>query len=82
MLNLNRYARQTIFSHIGEEGQHKLAQSKVTIIGVGALGTVSANNLCRSGVGHIRLVDRDCVELTNLQRQILFDEEDAKKLFA
>jgi adenylyltransferase/sulfurtransferase len=76
---MQRYARQTIFSRIGEEGQKKLFQSKVTIIGMGALGTVSANNLCRSGIGCIRLVDRDYVELTNLQRQVLFNEDDARQ---
>ena len=74
---MDRYARQTVFSHIGKEGQEKLLESKVTIIGMGALGTVSANNLCRSGVGYIRMVDRDYVELTNLQRQILYNEYDA-----
>ena len=76
---MERYARQAVFSLIGEEGQGKLLRSKVTIIGMGALGTVSANNLCRSGVGHIRMVDRDYVELTNLQRQILYNEDDAAR---
>ena len=76
-MNIDRYARQAVFSHIGKEGQKKLLGSKVTIIGMGALGTVSANNLCRSGIGHIRMVDRDYVELTNLQRQILYTEKDA-----
>jgi adenylyltransferase/sulfurtransferase len=66
-----------IFSHIGKEGQSRLLKSKVAIIGMGALGTVSANNLCRSGLGFIRMVDRDYVELSNLQRQILFNEDDA-----
>ena len=74
-----RYARQSVFSKIGEEGQQQLLKSKVVIIGMGALGTVSANNLCRAGVGHIRMVDRDYVEMTNLQRQILFNESDAKE---
>ena len=76
---MERYARQVVFSHLGEERQKKLLNSKVTIIGVGALGTVSANNLCRSGVGHIRIVDRDYVEISNLQRQILYNEEDSKE---
>ena len=76
---MERYARQTVFSHIGKAGQERLLESKVTIIGMGALGTVSANNLCRSGVGHIRMVDRDYVEITNLQRQILFTENDARQ---
>ena len=75
---MERYARQSVFSKIGKDGQKRLLDSRVTIIGMGALGTVSANNLCRAGVGHIRLVDRDYVELTNLQRQILFNESDAE----
>ena len=74
---MNRYARQSIFRHIGEAGQQKILGAKVAIIGMGALGTVSANNLCRAGVGYIRMVDRDYVELTNLQRQILYNEDDA-----
>ena len=74
---MERYARQAVFSHIGKEGQQKLLDSRVTVIGVGALGTVAANNLCRAGIGYIRMVDRDYVELTNLQRQILFTEDDA-----
>ena len=78
-VNIGRYARQTVFSRIGKAGQEKLLKSKVTIIGMGALGTVSANNLCRSGVGYIRMVDRDYVELTNLQRQILYIESDARQ---
>lgn len=73
-----RYSRQIIFKHIGETGQQKLLSSTVAIIGLGALGTVSANNLARAGVGSIRLIDRDYVELSNLQRQSLYDEEDVK----
>jgi len=76
---MNRYARQSVFQPIGEEGQKKLLQAKVVILGMGALGTAAANNLCRAGIGHIRMVDRDYVELTNLQRQILFNEEDARQ---
>ncbi|MDR2642886.1 MAG: ThiF family adenylyltransferase [Planctomycetaceae bacterium] len=76
---LNRYARQIAFSGIGAEGQNKLLTSTVAIIGVGALGTVLANILCRAGIGRLRLIDRDYVEFTNLQRQILFTEEDAIK---
>jgi molybdopterin-synthase adenylyltransferase len=72
-----RYSRQILFSRIGTEGQDKLLTSKVAIVGVGALGTVSANHLVRSGVGTIRLIDRDYVEKSNLQRQMLFNEEDA-----
>ena len=73
---LQRYARQIAFDGIGEYGQAKLLRSRVTIIGLGATGTVAANNLCRAGVGFIRIVDRDYVELINLQRQTLYDEDD------
>lgn len=73
-----RYSRQMSFFDIGEEGQEKLLNSKVAIIGLGALGSVSANNLCRAGVGSIKLVDRDYVELSNLQRQSLYEEEDVR----
>ena len=76
-MSVERYARQVVFGPIGREGQDTLLRSKVTIIGMGALGTVLANCLCRSGVGHIRMVDRDYVELSNLQRQLLYDEDDA-----
>ena len=74
-----RYSRQILFSGIGSEGQKRLLSSKVLIIGLGALGTVIANNLARAGVGRLRLVDRDFVEESNLQRQVLYDEEDAAK---
>jgi molybdopterin-synthase adenylyltransferase len=73
---LERYARQILFSGIGEEGQLKLLQARAVIVGCGALGTVIANNLARTGVGHLVIADRDYIELNNLQRQILFDEED------
>ncbi|MDR1572957.1 MAG: ThiF family adenylyltransferase [Clostridiales Family XIII bacterium] len=77
MSDMNRYKRQLIFYGIGEDGQKKLLASRVCIIGMGALGSVIANNLCRSGVGYIRMIDRDYVETSNLQRQILFTESDA-----
>jgi molybdopterin-synthase adenylyltransferase len=73
---LLRYARQVIFPGIGEAGQRSLLAAHVTIIGVGATGSVLANHLARAGVGHLRLVDRDFVELNNLQRQLLYDESD------
>jgi len=73
---MERYSKQMLFDEIGEEGQRRLSKAKVVVIGCGALGTVVANNLTRSGVGYIRIVDRDYIELSNLQRQILFDEED------
>ncbi|KMK75996.1 ThiF family adenylyltransferase [Alkalihalobacillus pseudalcaliphilus] len=74
-----RYSRQMLFPGIGERGQEKLLQARVLIVGVGALGTVLANHLVRSGVGFVRIVDRDYVEKSNLQRQMLFDEEDVAK---
>ena len=72
-----RYSRQICFHHIGKEGQEKLLASTVVIVGMGALGCTSANELVRAGIGHLRFIDRDLVELSNLQRQILYTEEDA-----
>ncbi len=72
----DRYHRQRLVEHIGDEGQERLRASAVLVVGVGALGTVSAELLCRAGVGTLRLVDRDTVEETNLQRQTLFTEAD------
>lgn len=74
-----RYSRQIIFPRIGLEGQKHLSASSVIILGAGALGTVTANNLTRAGIGRIKIVDRDLVELNNLQRQILYDEADVRK---
>ncbi len=74
--DLSRYLRQTIFPGIGEEGQQKLLAARVVIIGCGATGTVIANHLARTGVGRLTIVDRDFIELNNLQRQLLFDEQD------
>lgn len=79
MANFDRYSRQILFPGIGEEGQHKLSSKKVLIVGMGALGTVLANHLVRAGVGHVRFADRDYVEKSNLQRQLLFDEDDVKE---
>ena len=76
-MTAGRYHRQEIFYPIGEEGQEKLKAGRVCVIGVGALGSFVANNLARAGVGYLRLIDRDVVELSNLQRQVLFTEEDA-----
>src|SRR5436309_7745330 len=73
----DRYSRQILFEGIGEEGQSRLAQSRVVIICCGALGAVQAETLARAGVGHLVLVDRDFVEESNLQRQIMFEESDA-----
>jgi len=72
----NRYSRQTILQNIGEEGQEKLAQSSIAVVGCGALGTAASNNLARAGVGRIIIIDRDFVELSNLHRQMLYDEND------
>jgi molybdopterin/thiamine biosynthesis adenylyltransferase len=74
-----RYHRQSILPQIGAEGQEKLSASSVLLVGCGALGTAMADLLVRAGVGSLRIVDRDLVELTNLQRQVLFDEEDARQ---
>src|SRR5438132_12362475 len=74
--SLERYSRQMRFAGIGEAGQRRLLDSRVTLCGCGALGTVIANALVRAGVGHVRIVDRDFIELHNLQRQLLFDERD------
>lgn len=72
----SRYTRQEILQNIGDGGQQKLTKSHVIIIGCGALGAVAANNLARAGIGKLSILDRDFVELNNLQRQILFDEKD------
>ena len=72
----DRYAKQTRFAPLGEEGQRRLAESRVLLCGCGALGSVLAQTLVRAGVGSIRIVDRDYLELSNLQRQVLFTEQD------
>lgn len=76
-MDLERYVRQMTFPEIGEAGQRKLLVSSVAVMGSGGLGTHIADNLTRAGVGRLKLIDRDFVELHNLQRQTLFDEEDA-----
>src|SRR5438045_9124424 len=73
----DRYSRQILFSGIGAEGQTRLAQSRILIIGCGALGTAQAESLARAGVGTLRIVDRDFIEFSNLQRQTMFTESDA-----
>jgi adenylyltransferase/sulfurtransferase len=73
-----RYSRQVLFRGIGAEGQQRLLASHVAIVGVGATGAATAGLLARAGVGHITLIDRDYVEPSNLQRQMLFDEDDAR----
>lgn len=74
-----RYSRQILFPPLGRGGQERLLKGKVLIMGLGALGTVSAGILARAGVGFLRLVDRDFVEETNLQRQVLYTEEDSRR---
>ena len=76
MRSLERYSRQILFQHIGEERQKLLMDSYAVVVGCGALGTVSSSYLTRAGIGHIRIIDRDFIEEGNLQRQILFDEND------
>ena len=73
-----KYSRQILFAGIGEEGQEKILKSGAVLIGCGALGTAVAGLLARSGLGKLRVIDRDFVELSNLQRQTLFDEADAR----
>src|SRR5436309_3812272 len=74
--SLERYSRQMRFPGVGVAGQQRLKNSRVTLCGCGALGTVLANALVRAGVGNLRVIDRDFIETHNLQRQVLFDEAD------
>jgi molybdopterin/thiamine biosynthesis adenylyltransferase len=73
-----RYSRQVLFAGIGEAGQQLLRHAHVAVVGVGATGAATASLLARAGVGHLTLIDRDFVEPSNLQRQMLFDEDDAR----
>ena len=73
----DRYSRQVLFAGIGPAGQQRLAAAHVAVIGCGAMGAASASLLARAGVGSLTLIDRDFVEPSNLQRQVLFDEADA-----
>jgi molybdopterin-synthase adenylyltransferase len=75
---LDKYSRQILFREIGEPGQERLLAASAAIVGCGALGTVAANLLARAGVGRLRIIDRDFVEASNLQRQTLFEEQDAR----
>ncbi|NIK76908.1 adenylyltransferase/sulfurtransferase [Paenibacillus castaneae] len=75
-----RYARQIRFASIGEQGQQALGSSRVAVVGMGALGSVIAQHLVRSGVGYVRIIDRDLIEWSNLQRQMLYTEEDVRSL--
>lgn len=76
---MKRYTRQVVLEEIGKEGQEKILAASVAIVGIGALGTVSSELLLRAGVGKLLLVDKDKVDLVNLQRQLLFSEEDLDK---
>jgi molybdopterin/thiamine biosynthesis adenylyltransferase len=73
-----KYSRQVLFAGIGPEGQQRLLASRAAIVGCGAIGAAAANLLVRAGAGYIRIIDRDFVEPSNLQRQTLFDESDAR----
>lgn len=74
-----RYSRQILFGPIGEKGQQKLMESSAVLVGCGALGTISASLLVRAGIGSLRIIDRDFIEISNLQRQGLFEESDARE---
>ncbi len=75
----DRYSRQILFPGLGAAGQRKIEQASVCIVGCGALGSFQAEALARAGIGRLRLIDRDYVDYTNLQRQWLYDESDAQK---
>ena len=81
-MDSSKYSRQTIFDKIGKEGQEKIRKASVAIVGLGALGTVAAEQLARAGIGKLILIDRDYVEANNLQRQVLYDEKDVGKFKA
>src|SRR5437660_11577587 len=72
-----RYSRQILFPGIGADGQRRLLKARIAIVGCGATGSALASLLARAGVGSLRIIDRDYVEPSNLQRQVLFDETDA-----
>lgn len=78
-MNIDRYHRQVLLPQIGAAGQDRLRKASVLLVGCGALGSVIAEQLVRAGIGRLLLADRDIVELTNLQRQVLFDEEDVRE---
>ncbi|HIH04029.1 MAG TPA: NAD(P)H-binding protein [Methanoregulaceae archaeon] len=74
--HMNRYSRQIILKEIGTIGQERIGSSRIAVVGLGATGGIIAELLARAGAGHLRLIDRDTVEFSNLQRQILYDETD------
>jgi adenylyltransferase/sulfurtransferase len=75
----DRYSRQSLFGEIGPEGQRRISNSRIAVVGIGALGSQAATLLARAGVGSLKLIDRDFVEPTNLQRQVLYTELDAEQ---
>jgi adenylyltransferase/sulfurtransferase len=78
-VSVSRYSRQELFAGLGREGQERLRRARVLVVGVGALGSASAETMVRAGLGRVTLVDRDFVEESNLQRQSLFEEDDAAR---
>ena len=79
MADLDRYHRQMLLPDVGPEGQTRLRAARALLVGCGALGTIIADTLARAGIGALTIVDRDVVEITNLQRQVLFDETDVEQ---
>jgi molybdopterin/thiamine biosynthesis adenylyltransferase len=77
--DLDKYSRQILFHGIGRDGQQRLSEASAVLVGCGAIGTAVANLLVRSGIGRLRILDRDFVEPSNLQRQVLFEESDARE---
>ena len=75
---MSRYSRQELFAGIGADGQKRIRGSRVALVGCGALGSVLAETMTRAGVARLAIIDRDFVEESNLQRQVLFDEADAR----
>ena len=78
-VEMDRYSRQVLFSPIGEAGQERIRRARICVVGCGALGSFQAEALARAGIGTLRLIDRDYVDHTNLQRQWLYDEFDARE---
>jgi len=76
---MERYSRQILFEGIGEEGQRRIRRARALVVGCGALGSAQVEMLARAGVGGLRIVDRDFVEESNLQRQTMFTEADARE---
>src|SRR3954451_13271160 len=78
MVMMDRYSRQKLFNPIGDKGQEKIRYKHILVVGAGALGSASAEAFVRAGIGKVTLIDRDYVEWSNLQRQQLYNEHDAK----